>query len=101
MTDKEKIERIISDLENGYEINPHAIEEQRVILDMKYLINLSKSLLKNNEELRVNKRATQNNNRILRQQNKRYRGAIEFGIKYLNASDVRQVKLVVNALLEA
>lgn len=74
MTDKDKIEQIVSDLENGYESNPHAIEEQKIILDMKYLINLSISLLKNNEELRVN-------NRILRLENKRYREAIEYALE--------------------
>src|SRR5690625_3327577 len=78
MTDKDKIEQIVSDLENGYESNPHAIEEQKIILDMKYLINLSISLLKNNEELRVNKRTTQDNNRILRLENKRHREAIDY-----------------------
>src|SRR5690625_5271879 len=35
------------------------------------------------------------------EQNKRYREAIEFGIKYLKNSDIRQVQLVVTALKSA
>lgn len=40
-------------------------------------------------------------NRMYRQKNKRYREAIEFGIKYLKNSDIRQVQLVVTALKSA
>ncbi|WP_339161762.1 hypothetical protein [Siminovitchia sp. FSL W7-1587] len=77
MTDEEKIEQIISSLENGYEYNPHTIEEQRIILDMNWLINYAKSASKQINELKINNETARENSRRLRKQNKRYREAIE------------------------
>lgn len=77
MTDEEKIEKIINNLENGYEFNPHSVEEQRIILDMKWLINYAKSTTKRINTLKINEKTARENSRRSRKQNKYYRESLE------------------------
>lgn len=78
MTDKEKIEQILSRLENGYDFNPSSSEPKLLQLDMEWLINCANGLLKNNDGLRENNRTCRENNKRARRENKRYKQALEF-----------------------